>query len=221
VITVFLIAFSSGFPAFTYWFLRTRRDKLQTSEYAVSFNSLYLTLETELSVSSVWYTTLFLVRRLVLASSVVFLGRSQSAQLILTIITGFILIRYICKVKPMNSPILNYLEVFNEVTLLTTTVFLTAFTDYTPNPQPEKSVEKETREKMGWLIIAVTSLYIAINLLFIVQGILKGIWVQLSKKCKRSEEAVKKEPASKYLELPRQVNGVRIDNSISANNISN
>jgi len=74
VSTIALVIFSAGFPIFVYWFLKPRRVKLQTTEYSHSFNSLYLSLETELRASSIWYTTLFLVRRLILAITVAFLG---------------------------------------------------------------------------------------------------------------------------------------------------
>lgn len=73
VSTIAMLTFAAGFPIFVIWFLKTRRDKLQTVEYSQSFNSLYLTLETELRASSIWFTTLFLVRRLILASTVAFL----------------------------------------------------------------------------------------------------------------------------------------------------
>jgi hypothetical protein len=74
VSTIAMMTFAAGFPIFVHWFLKTRRVKLQTAEYSLSFNSLYLTLETELRASSIWYTTLFLVRRLILAITVAFLG---------------------------------------------------------------------------------------------------------------------------------------------------
>jgi hypothetical protein len=48
-------------------------------------------------------------------------------------VTGMALIVYIIRVKPMNRPILNWLENYNELTFLTTTLLMKFFTDYTPD----------------------------------------------------------------------------------------
>jgi hypothetical protein len=79
----------------------------------------------------------------------------------------------------MNRPILNWLEIYNELTFLTTTILMKSFTDYTPDFSTAKLQEKETRENIGWVIIGVTSLYIFINLIFIVHGILHSLWQKL------------------------------------------
>jgi hypothetical protein len=138
VSAIAMLTFAAGFPIFTHWFLKTRRAKLQTTEYSLSFNSLYLTLETELRASSIWYTTLFLLRRLILAVTVAFLGSGQGFQVVITEVTGMALLVYIIRVKPMNRPILNWLEIYNELTFLTTTILMKSFTDYTPDYSTSK-----------------------------------------------------------------------------------
>ena len=89
------------------------------------------------------------------------------------------LIVYIIRVKPFNRPILNWLEIYNELTFLTSTLLMKSFTDYTPDLSKNKHQEKETRENIGWVIIGVTSLYIVINLFFILQGILLSLLQKL------------------------------------------
>lgn len=48
------------------------------------------------------------------------------------------MIVYIIRFKPMNRPILNWLEIYNELTFLVTTLLMKFFTDYTPDPSYSK-----------------------------------------------------------------------------------
>jgi hypothetical protein len=74
-----------------------------------------------------------LVRRLILAITVAFLGSGQGFQVAITEVTGMALLVYIIRVKPMNRPILNWIEIYNELTFLTTTILMKSLTDYTPD----------------------------------------------------------------------------------------
>jgi hypothetical protein len=73
LVTGFILLFLLTFPIFTFNFLKDNKSKLTTPEYTLRFNSLYLGLETDRSYTLL-NTTLFLVRRFALASTIAFLG---------------------------------------------------------------------------------------------------------------------------------------------------
>ncbi len=76
----------------------------------------------------------------------------------------------------MMDRVFNALEIYNEGTLLTTTVLMLGFTQFSPNGRElTKFEENEMRTNIGWGIIAIVSLYIVINLFFILKGLFLGL----------------------------------------------
>lgn len=81
------------------------------------------------------------MRRFVLAIIYVYLSPShQYFQIVITMIVSGLIMTYQVKFSPLKSKILNYLELYNEVTFQLTTLILLAFTDYTPDPDMPSSV---------------------------------------------------------------------------------
>jgi multisubunit Na+/H+ antiporter MnhB subunit len=74
-----------------------------------------------------------MARRFILATVIVFLGAHQTFQLILAETVCICLLVYQIRYSPMKESLFNRLEYLNEVTLLSTTLLMTCFTDYTPN----------------------------------------------------------------------------------------
>ena len=74
-----------------------------------------------------------MARRFILAAVIVFLGAHQTFQLILAETVCICLLVYQIRYSPMKESLFNRLEYLNEVTLLSTTLLMTCFTDYTPN----------------------------------------------------------------------------------------
>ena len=120
-----------------------------------------------------------MVRRFILAAVIVFLGAHQTFQLILAEIVCICLLVYQIRYTPMKESLFNRLVYLNEVTLLSTTLLMTCFTDYTPNEMQPSLVERETRLNIGWLIIAITSFFMVTYVFLIVHGILKGLKAKL------------------------------------------
>jgi hypothetical protein len=60
-------------------------------------------------------------------------------------------------VKPFDIPLLNQLEIFNEYSILLATYHLFSFTAFVSDP--------ENQYQMGWSIICVTILNMAVNIL--------------------------------------------------------
>ncbi len=100
------------------------------------------------------------------------------------------MIIYITYVKPFQLPLLNRLEMFNEYSILVATYHLYCFTDFVPDP--------ETQYQMGWSIIVVTILNMAVNILFMMYmtfGALKMAFYKIKYKYalwKKNKELSKK-----------------------------
>jgi hypothetical protein len=67
-----------------------------------------------------------------------------------------LLLLYIVDVRPLNSPFLNRMELFNEITLLCCSYFLFAFTDFV--------AEASTRYAMGWGFIGLIGMNVLVNI---------------------------------------------------------
>ncbi len=76
----------------------------------------------------------------------------------------------------MMDSVFNALEIYNEGTLLITTLMMIGFTQYSPNDRElTKFEENDMRSKIGWVIIAIVSIYILINMFFILKGLFLGL----------------------------------------------
>jgi hypothetical protein len=89
------------------------------------------------------------------------------------------IIIYLIKVRPFSERVMNYLEMYNEVTLMATTIIMISFTDYSGKVETVKKEEEEMRSTMGWIFVGITALYILINLFFVLKGILQGLYKAL------------------------------------------
>lgn len=122
----------TGFPIFTYVFLRKYKEKLMDEEFKGRFESLYLNVDIDID-KSILLMSLFVLRRLIYAANIVFLTGNTFWQLTCQIVCSILMLLFLIKVKPLNEPLLNRIEIFNEVTLLTCSYFLYNFTDYVPD----------------------------------------------------------------------------------------
>jgi hypothetical protein len=66
------------------------------------------------------------------------------------------MIIYLLMVKPFDLPILNKMEIFNECCIIGASYHLFAFTEFVGDP--------ELQYNIGWSIIGVTLLNIAVNM---------------------------------------------------------
>ncbi len=67
---------------------------------------------------------------------------------------------YLGSVKPFDKPYMNYLEIFNEATILVVSYHLLIFSDYVPSTL--------IKYYFGYSIIAITSLNLFVNMLIII-----------------------------------------------------
>lgn len=95
---------------------------------------------------------------------------------------------FFIKVKPLNQPFLNRIEIFNECCLLCSTYFLFLFTDFVPSPT--------TRYTLGWAFIGLQIANIGVNWLCLLYKVVSALRVVFLKayykwKAKRAEKAKK------------------------------
>lgn len=88
--------------------------------------------------------------------------------------SSIIIIYYIYKVWPFTVSYLNYLEIYNEVTLILCALLTYGFSDY----EAVETIEKERtqmKDMIGWVFIGIVGVYIAVNLISIANDIYKGL----------------------------------------------
>ena len=109
------------------------------------------------------FNAIFIGRRLILALSITFVPNTafQVQLILLSSIATFV---YSCSVRPFTENSVNFMDMFNETTIMLLSYLTVPFTDYL--------LEAEFKYKIGWIIIAVFLTNLAINILYILLKIL-------------------------------------------------
>jgi hypothetical protein len=97
-----------------------------------------------------------MLRRLWITFLVTIIKQDSYLQVQLIILNSALMLAYITYVKPFESTLLNNLEIFNELSILFATYHLLCFTQFVSDP--------EAQYTMGWSLIWVTVLNIAVNI---------------------------------------------------------
>jgi len=108
---------------------------------------------------AIYFIPLFIARRLSFSLIAIFLS---NGMLQLSIFMGMTIAQliFLVHVKPMESPLLNGIEIFNEVITLTNSYFMLLFTD--------TGVDQELEYRLGWYLIGLTFICIVFNLVIII-----------------------------------------------------
>ena len=117
----------------------------------------------DFKTGSLWpllYYLIFILRRFIIANAFVYLQGYGLFQIITYIYTSLLSIAYILGVKPYNDMKMNIQELFNELCLLVISVLLLFFTDICDYP--------DLQDYIGWYIIIILVVNIALNILFVV-----------------------------------------------------
>ena len=123
-------------------------------------------------------TTFFLIRRLILALTLVFLENYQTFQIDISVTVCLILLGYQLMQRPMKDNVFNNLESYSEITLMAITVLMISFSDYTPSEFSSREKETEARNLIGWVIIGITSIYIGFVIFFIIKTMFTGLKIK-------------------------------------------
>lgn len=77
--------------------------------------------------------------------------------------------------KPFTEPKSNYMDIFNEFTLMTISYMTLCYTDYNEDPY--------VKYQFGWKMLAVFFLNLLINIIYILSQMLKPLFSKLRAKC--------------------------------------
>ena len=103
-----------------------------------------------------------MLRRLLFSVLAILFPSHPFFQIQMMVAHSIMIIIYIASVKPFENPLLNRLEIFNEVCIISATYHLFFFPEYTDDP--------EFQYQLGWSIIGVTTLNIAVNMVIMGKG---------------------------------------------------
>jgi hypothetical protein len=99
-----------------------------------------------------------MLRRLLFSLIAVVMDGSPVLQVQLLIFHCILMLIYNILVQPFEEPMLNYLEIFNELCIIVASYHLIPFTDFLDDP--------EIRYEVGWSIIGITTFNIGVNMIF-------------------------------------------------------
>ena len=104
-----------------------------------------------------------------------------------------LMVAYLVSVKPFEEPMLNRIEIMNEVTVLVASIHLFAFSDFVEDPQRQYL--------MGWSLISFTCLNIGINFLIMLGTMLSDAKLSLKKLIPRLTNFLKSHQQGKTCEI--------------------
>lgn len=100
--------------------------------------------------------------------------------------------------KPLAKALMNWIEFYNEIIVISCTLLLIAFADYGPY-DGEGETPKPVRESVGWAYIALASSIIGVTLLAIFYEIIKYLLAKYRAwRLKSQQDPPKTETQKKY-----------------------
>jgi len=134
------------------------RFQLLRQRFGALFDNLWVT-----STASLLYNFFYLARRYFFALSIGVLGGTPPIQHFLQAFMSLGLIIYLLKCRPHLQMIDNYIEVYNELTIFLTFVFITPFLH-------DEGFSAEDKYNHGFVVIALIMLNVLVNFLLFAKG---------------------------------------------------
>ena len=181
-------------PLYILFYYFARVDSLDDPPFKARFGSLYDSLKMNESDEhrerkvSILHPFLFVMRRLVIISTAIWLAPWPVIQLIVAFFTTMVLVVYLLWWRPFERNFDNGIEVMNEMSSLLLLYLLMTFSDWIP--------DVELRHAIGWLFIGIICFNLSIHIYFLTRTIVRRIYFAC-KKLKASNlstQAVKKGP---------------------------
>ena len=105
------------------------------------------------------YHTFFIIRRVILAASFVYLGNNTSFQVMIYMSTSVLNMMFIVAFLPFKEKLLSKQEAMNEIFLLSISFHLPLLTDYVDEDYTG------FKNSIGWSMIVLTLVNLGVNLL--------------------------------------------------------
>lgn len=174
-----MVAVAIIFPFWMLYFLNHNQSRLDSDmTFKDSYGQLYSCLITD-RLSCLAYNWYFLVRRLSLAASCVLLRSYPLFQLTIAYLQSVIAILYLVRVRPFETPLLNNLEIFNEIATYLNCCCALILTNVLPIDDPA------LQYRVGWVVILIVACNILVNLFAIMSTSFKAVKMKLVLCCKR------------------------------------
>ena len=144
---------------FIYFFLRTRKRKLDEISFRNKYEALYINLDLK-KKNCWWFCHIFLLRRFTYMLVIVFMENLTGIQIAMYLNLSLLWMSYMIAYEPMLRSQWRMTEYANEMTILICGYVIIFFTDYIP--------DAELRYKIGWLFIIVLLIDMLFNWTLIV-----------------------------------------------------
>jgi hypothetical protein len=165
------IAYALLFLIVTMVHIERNHDQVNDKTYLDMYGALYTNVETyKKPRAAVHYTTIFLLRRLVMALCLVYLGSSNVMQTLVTVHASLVVLAWLSNTFPMASPYKNYLEMSNEFLICILGYFGFLFTNYVDDPV--------LRFKFGFVYIGIVAFGLLGNLLLLGSVSIRGLYLR-------------------------------------------
>ena len=148
------LPFLIGFPIWTNKFLVNNRFRLSDTDFKARYDTLYLNVD-YFKPRGLRFVQLLLIRRAIMVTNAVFFGISPLMQIAICIYTSQLMCQFFVRIFPMIDRMNNFIQIFNEWSLLTFGILLFNFTEYNPDPA--------FRFQLGWYFIYLIYFNLSIN----------------------------------------------------------
>jgi hypothetical protein len=119
-------------PPLVVIFLACNSRNLHQEQFQKSYGEFYSGYRSDIW-STKWFLSFFFLRRLVFAVSTIYLKDQPTIQIQLYTLLSLLNVIAIAFFKPFEGQRVNYLEIFNELTILTVGTHLFIFTQFVPD----------------------------------------------------------------------------------------
>ena len=145
------------FMLYTAYFMNKHKDEIDNRRFKARFGAYLTNCETYKKPRVIWYPTVFMARRLMMALCITFLKVNLVTQVLFAVHTSLLMLAWLITVKPFDTKYKLYLELSNEAITLTLSYFGFLFSDYVSSPV--------ARYRFGYFYIGILAFGLLVNLL--------------------------------------------------------
>ncbi|TNV87401.1 hypothetical protein FGO68_gene9307 [Halteria grandinella] len=155
VLTILIAYYMYLFPILVFQYLIRYQGKLNTKHYKEKYGSLYDNVDPQKNSLAPLASVIFLVRRMILAATLVFYEDYPSFQLIVWVCVSFLMLVYHTIARPYRDSVYGFFEIFNDASVLLISYVMTQVAQYETS---------EMRDTLGTLLITLVMITMVLNL---------------------------------------------------------
>ena len=194
---------STVMPFILIYFIRKYHSIIKERDPKLDpINSIFAYLSTS-TPATLYYTAFFMLRRLLFAFSTIFMNSIPILQIYTLFGTSLANLLYLVYFKPFDTPLLNRVEIFNELSLYLMSYPCLMFTDISfedaSGSSSPSSFASSTKFKydLGWFVVGGVLFNIGVNMLIMTALNLRMLYRAMSRtSCLKKKEAEKNKESS-------------------------